>query len=276
METIGLVSPGAMGASIGAAATQNGYRVIWASEGRSQSTIDRAARANLEDCTSLSVLVSSCDILLGICPPHDAQSLAEQVTSLGFKGLYVDANAISPARTRSIADLVITKGCQFVDGGIIGGPAWEMGSGTRLYLSGDESDTVASCFKNSPLESIVISDQVGAASALKMSFAAYTKGSSALLSAILAVAEKEGVRSALEKQWGEEFTNWAHQGSISTSAKAWRFVGEMQEISSTFSAAGLPGDFHNGAADVYSRLAGYKDAETPPSIDDVLASLLKK
>jgi len=276
MEIIGLVSPGAMGASVGAAATQNGHRVIWASEGRSQQSFERATKANLEDCTSLSELVSSCGILLSICPPHDAQDLAHQVTSLGFNGLYVDANAISPARTRRLGDLIKSSGCQFVDGGIIGGPAWEMGCGTRLYLSGDESERVASCFKNSPLASIVVSDQIGAASALKMTFAAYTKGSSALLSAILAVAEKEGVRSALEKQWGDEFTNRAHRGTISTSAKAWRFVGEMQEISDTFSEAGLPGDFHNGAADIYSRLAEYKDAEKPPSVDELLATLLKK
>ncbi len=275
MEIIGLVSPGAMGASVGAAATVNGHQVLWASAGRSQATRDRAARANLADCQTLPMLVSECEILLSICPPHDAQVLAGEVISMGFRGIYVDANAISPTRSRRIGKLVGEAGCQYVDGGIIGGPAWQPGSGTRLYLCGEQAGRISQCFANSPLEALVLAGDIGAASALKMTFAAYTKGSTALLAAILAVAEREGVRADLEAQWGPELTQRAQLGTIATSAKAWRFVGEMQEIADTFREAGLPGEFHQAAAKIYERLADYKDATTPPTIDQLLVSLLK-
>jgi 3-hydroxyisobutyrate dehydrogenase-like beta-hydroxyacid dehydrogenase len=274
MTTIGLINSGAMGASVGAAALGNGNSVIWASEGRSQASVDRANKAGLSDCVNLQTLVENSDIILSVCPPHEAENVASQVIDLDFNGLYTDANAISPAHTRMIRDIVCKNGAEFIDGGIIGGPAWEMGCGTRLYLSGDKADHIASLFKDSPLEAMVISAKIGAASALKMSFAAYTKGSSALLTAILAVAEREGIRSELENQWGDNLTKRAHNGAILNSAKAWRFVGEMEEISETFSAAGLPGGFHLAAAQVYRKLSGYKDADQQPLIDEVLHTLL--
>lgn len=275
MTILGLIHPGAMGASVGAAAASNGQSVIWASEGRSEVTVQRAARAGLSDMGNLAALVSASDVIVSVCPPHEAENVAGQVMELGFTGLYTDANAVSPSRTRKIRDIVVDKGAEFVDGGIIGGPAWEMGCGTRLYLSGDKADEIRQYFSDTPLEAITISTQIGAASALKMSFAAYTKGSSALLTAILAVAEREGVRSELEQQWGKQFSQQAHRGAISTSAKAWRFVGEMAEISDTFSAAGLPAEFHRGAAQVYARLAEFKDATEAPDIEKILKALLK-
>lgn len=274
MERLGLLSPGAMGASVGAAATGNGHRVLWASAGRSKASRDRASRANLTDCQTLAALASQSEILLSVCPPHAAQALAIEVLSLGFKGIYVDANAISPARTRNISKLVGEAGCEYVDGGIIGGPAWEKNTGTRLYLCGAEADRISRCFSNSPLEVPVLTGAIGAASALKMTFAAYTKGSTALLAAILAVAEKEGVRPDLERQWGPELTRRAHNGTIASSAKAWRFVGEMHEIAETFGETGLPRGFHQAAAEIYSSLAGYKDTTETPTLEQLLDSLM--
>jgi len=274
MTILGLINPGAMGASVGAAAAANVQSVIWASRGRSDASVQRADRAGLTDCGDLATLASKSDVILSVCPPHEAENTANQVMRLGFNGLYADANAVSPARTRRIRDIVVNQGAEFVDGGIIGGPAWAMGCGTRLYLSGERAVEIRSYFEGTPLEAIAISEEIGAASALKMSFAAYTKGSSALLTAILAVAEKEGVRSELEQQWGESLSQQAHRGAISNSAKAWRFVGEMEEISDTFSDAGLPGEFHKGAAQVYTRLAGFKDATEAPDIELILKALL--
>ncbi len=274
MTNIGLHHPGAMGASVGAAAVSSATSVLWASAGRSDATIQRASKAGLSDLGDLSALVAASEVILSVCPPSAAENIAQQVADLGFRGLYVDANAVSPARARTIGEVLFRNGAEFVDGGIIGGPAWEIGCGTRLYLSGQQADQVRSYFNDSPLEAITISDEIGAASALKMSFAAYTKGSSALLTAILAVAEREGVRSELERQWGEKLTQQACRGAQLNSAKAWRFAGEMQEISETFAAAGLPGDFHVGAAEVFSRLAKYKDAEPPPTLEQLLDSLL--
>ncbi len=274
MSTIGLINPGAMGASVGAAALRNNHQVIWAGQGRSTATRTRAETAGLTDCETLQQLVSMSDVILSVCPPHDAQSVATTVAGLGFSGLYLDANAVAPAISRNIATDITSAGATFVDGGIIGGPAWKVESGTRLYLSGDDADvqSITALFNDSPLHTAIVSDKIGAASALKMVFAAYTKGSTALLTAILATAEAEGVRSHLEAQWGAKFTDETHYRVTNNAAKAWRFEGEMHEIAATFSGTGMPGGFHDAAAEVFARLAGFKD-QPPPDIDTLLDAL---
>ena len=134
---------------------------------------------------------------------------------------------------------------------------------------------VAACFAGSPLETPVISERIGAASAVKMGYAAYTKGTTALLTAILGMVEKEGVRADLARQWGDAFTTQTVRRVCSNTAKAWRFVGEMHEIAATFRGAGLPGGFHEAAAEVYERLEAFKDHPEPPAIESVLEVLLK-
>jgi hypothetical protein len=145
----------------------------------------------------------------------------------------------------------------------------------HLYLSGPRAKEVADCFVGSPLQSSVISDRIGAASALKMGYAAYTKGTTALLTAILGMVEKEGVRAELAGQWGDAFTDQAVRRVCANTAKAWRFVGEMQEIAATFKGAGLPSGFHEAAADVFERLEEFKDRTEPPAIESVLKTLLR-
>lgn len=275
-KSIGLINPGAMGASVGAAAVSTGNRVIWASALRSQATKERAARGNLEDVESLDNLISESDIILNVCPPYFAEDVAHEISNRGFKGLVLEANAISPERTRRIESILGSSGAHIVDGGIIGGPAWVAGGSTRLYLSGIRAEEISSLFAGSPLQAIVISDKIGAASALKMTFAAYTKGTTALLSAILAVAEKEGVREDLEKQWGEDFSRQTRNRVASNTAKAWRFAGEMREISHTFSQAGVPGGFHAAAAELFERLSEFKDHAETPAIEKVLATILRE
>ena len=273
-ETIGLINPGAMGASVGAAAAGTDHRVIWASSGRSDASRERADKAGLEDCVTLQRLIEQSDIILSICPPHAAEAVAGEIAAAGFSGTYLEGNAISPKRTRKIEQLILSSGGRFVDGGIIGGPAWRKESNTRLYLSGEQAIDIAACFSGSPLEAIVISNQIGAASALKMTFAAYTKGSTALLSAILAVAERSGVRAELERQWGDSFAEQTRNRVAANTAKAWRFAGEMREISATFTDAGIPGDFHEGAAEIFERLSQSKDRTGVPAIEEVLDALL--
>ncbi len=270
--TVGIITPGAMGASVAAAALGNCARVGWASAGRSPATLKRALDAGLTDFGDHRTLVAETDIIFSVCPPHLAGVIAGEIADLGFGGLYVEGNAISPARTRTIAATLAAGGATVIDGGIIGGPAWRREAGTRLYLSGEASKNAAALFDNSPLEAIVISEQIGAASALKMSFAAYTKGTTALLTAILAVAENEGVRADLERQWGEAFTTRTHTQVAVNTAKAWRFAGEMREIAATFEGAGLPGGFHSAAAEVFDRLATFKD-QPQPGISAVLEQL---
>jgi 3-hydroxyisobutyrate dehydrogenase-like beta-hydroxyacid dehydrogenase len=270
MTVIGLISPGQMGASIGAAASHSATRVIWAGDGRSKASHTRASDAGLENGGTIDTLVKDSDIILSVCPPHDAEDVARQVKQRAFPGLFVDCNAIAPEKSRQIAERFGYQ--NFVDGGIVGGPAWKSESGTRLYLSGDRSKEIAALFNNSPLETTIIPGEIGAASAMKMVFAAYTKGTTALLAAILGVAEKEGVRNVLESRWGQTFTEQTHQRVVANSAKAWRFEGEMQEIAATFENAGLPGGFHAAAAVVFERLAQFKD-EPAADIVELLKAL---
>lgn len=276
-EKVGILHPGQMGISVAASVKNGGFDVMWASEGRSELTRGRAESQNLEDVQTLKNICNECSILLSVCPPSAALDLAGAVASNGFQGLYLDANAISPDHTRQIKDIMESCGATFVDGGIIGGPAWKPGT-TWLYLSGTDVDRIEKIFSSGPIETDVISCEVGHASALKMCFAAYTKGSTALLCAILAVAEELGVRSALEQQWsrgGSDFTIKTHQQVQGVTAKAWRFEGEMKEISDTFEDVGIPGGFHQAAASIYARLVIFKGANEVPVLDKILDALLE-
>jgi len=275
MTVVGLLHPGAMGASIGAAALGNAEKVIWASAGRSDASKSRAGRAGLTDVGSLETLVKESDMIISVCPPDGAIKLALAVFELDFHGAYVDCNAVSPGHAREMAAGAAEVGATFIDGGIIGGPAWKAESGTRIWLSGRDCAEVVALFDDSPLQTDIVNADIGAASALKMTFAAYSKGTTALLAGILAVAEKEGVRDVLAKQWGEDFTLQAHRQVIFNAAKAWRFSGEMDQIAETFEVAGLPGGFHNAAAEVYERLADFKDWQTRPELDELLQALLR-
>lgn len=275
MKHIGLIHPGAMGASVGAAARSNHHTVLWAGQDRSADTVARARRADLTDIGTVAELVAASEIVLSVCPPHAAEDVAREVTELGFSGLYVECNAISPDRTRAIQQIVVGAGADYVDGGIIGGPAWKREAGTHLYLSGPRAEEVAVCFTDSPLLASVISERIGAASAIKMGYAAFTKGTTALLTAILGMVEKEGVRADLERQWGDAFAQQTIRRVCANTAKAWRFEGEMYEIAATFRGAGLPGEFHQAAAQIYKRLADFKDCAEPPSIEAVLERLLE-
>jgi 3-hydroxyisobutyrate dehydrogenase-like beta-hydroxyacid dehydrogenase len=273
--SIGILHPGEMGVSIAAAAQSGGAHVLWTSQGRSPATRARAVAHHLEDVITLEQLCAQTEVILSVCPPHAAEQQAHAVLAAGFHGLYVDANAIAPQRARAIAQTCQAGGADFVDGGIIGGPAWTPGR-TWLYLSGARAGEVQTLFAASPLATHVLGDQPGQASALKMCFAAFTKGSTALLCAVLASAEKLGVRADLEHQWAledETFPVQAAQRVRGVTAKAWRFTGEMDEIAATFRSAGLPGEFHAAAAEIYRRIAGYQGAPELPALEDVLTAL---
>jgi 3-hydroxyisobutyrate dehydrogenase-like beta-hydroxyacid dehydrogenase len=273
---IGILHPGEMGASVAAAARGAGARVSWASAGRSEVSRRRAAEAGLEDAGSLEELVSSSDLIVAVCPPDAATALAQSVAATRFGGIYVDANAVSTGTARQVAAIVEKAGARFVDGGIIGPPAHRPGT-TRLYLSGAEASTVVGAFEGGVLQAIAIDPRPGAASALKMCYAAWTKGSAALLTAIRALAVAEGVEAALIDEWSLSQPGLEARSAAAGSSnafKAWRFAGEMREIATTFEASGLPGGFHSAAADIYARLAGYKDCDPPPELERVIDTLL--
>ena len=276
-QRIGILHPGEMGISLAVCAQKSGHQVYWASEGRSTATYHRAVRYQLHDVQTVTHLCAECSMLVSVCPPHAAESVAQQVAAAGFAGLYLDANAISPQRAIQIGETMTQSGIGFVDGGIIGGPAWEPNQ-TWLYLSGPRADEIAACFSAGPLQTRVLGTTIGQASALKMCYAAYTKGTTALLAAILGTAEQLGVRDALYQQWNQENLHFAEQTEQrvrNATAKAWRFAGEMDEIAATFHDAGLPGEFHAAAAIVYRRLAHFKNAPSTPALADVLSALLE-
>jgi 3-hydroxyisobutyrate dehydrogenase-like beta-hydroxyacid dehydrogenase len=274
--TIGILHPGDMGVTIGTAARANGLRVLWASEDRSAQTRRRAEGAELEDVKTLPALVAASDVIVSVCPPHSALELARAVAAQGFSGIYVDANAVSPGTAGEIGQVVTQGGATFVDGGIIGPPARARGT-TRLYLSGEQAGRIARLFELGPLEAIAMDGGAGAASALKMAYAAYTKGTAALLVAIRALAIRAGVDQALLAEWAlsqPELGTRSERAAGETARKAWRFTGEMAEIAATFDDAGLPDGFFLASGKVYDSLAAYKDAPGTPSVSDVAKALM--
>jgi hypothetical protein len=183
-----------MGAALGTALRAKGESVLWASSGRSATTAARAGQAGLVDVVTLEELARLSEVILAVCPPYAAVDLARSMPSFG--GVYIDANAVSPRTALTIAGLVN----RYVDGGIIGPPPRTFGT-TRLYLSGDEAPLIVDLFAETIVETRVVSTDTAAASAVKMAFAAWTKGTSALLLAIRAVARAQGVEETLLDEW---------------------------------------------------------------------------
>lgn len=265
---IGFLHPGKMGSAMAAQVVGD---PLWCSDGRSGSTAARAASTSMTAVPDLSALVEQSDVIISICPPDASEDVAESVAACGFEGVYCDANAISPARARRIGD----RFAHYVDGGVVGPPPTEPGL-ARLYLSGASAATVAELWQDSNLEPIVIGEQPGAASALKMAYAAWTKGTSALLLDIHALAESEGVRGPLIEEWERsqpELARRTEGARRGATPKAWRFAGEMAEIADSFAAAELPDGFHRAAAEIYGALAEFKDADPAPDMAAILAAL---
>jgi 3-hydroxyisobutyrate dehydrogenase-like beta-hydroxyacid dehydrogenase len=251
--TIGLLHPGEMGAALGARLRERGHDVLWAADGRSAATRERALAAGLRDTGSLAVLTAASDVVLSVCPPHAALAIARSVA--GYGGLFVDANAVSPATAAAIGVVIEDGGGRFVDGGIVGPPPERAGT-TRLYLSGAAADaaTVAAALARTGVETPVLGAEPGAASALKMTYAAWTKGTAALLLALRATARATGVDDALLAEWERSQPGLAERSEQAAGAaahKGWRWAGEMEEIAATFAAAGQPGGFHRAAAEVF-------------------------
>jgi 3-hydroxyisobutyrate dehydrogenase-like beta-hydroxyacid dehydrogenase len=271
LETVGFLHPGAMGGAL--AATCAGQR-RWVSLARSDATASRAVAAGLTACASLEELASSCGTIVSVCPPSAAEAVAAAVARIGFDGIYVDANAVAPDTARRIGE----RFDRFVDGGIIGPPPIAAGT-TRLYLSGADATVVADLWQGSLLEVRLVEGPAGTASAVKVCFAAWTKGSAALLLAIRALAESEGVTDAIVGEWTTSMPDLiprAEHTARNVGPKAWRFAGEMEEISAAFAARDLPSGFHTAAAELYAALDVFKDRNPGPTLDEVLTRFARK
>lgn len=267
-DSTGFLHPGAMGSTVAAACSGQRW---WASETRSTATHERAEHAGLRDAVTLDALVERVDVLVSICPPSSALDVARSISARGFEGTYVDANAVSPALTIEMSALFD----DFVDGGIIGPPATTPGT-TRMYLSGRGAAAVAQRWSGSALDVRLLDETIGSASALKMAYAAWTKGRSALLLAVSALAEVHDVSDALQAEWEISQPGLAAIATATArqvAPKAWRFEGEMHQIAETFESVGLPGDFHRGAAEIYRRLADLQHGDAH-DLDRVITELV--
>jgi 3-hydroxyisobutyrate dehydrogenase-like beta-hydroxyacid dehydrogenase len=277
VPTVGLLHPGEMGTAVGASVVATGARVLWAGEARSTATRARAEEIGLEDAGTLAALVEQSGVILAVVPPHAALDTARAVAARGFRGLYVDANAVAPATAREIGRVVEASGARFVDGGIIG-PATRRPGAARIYLSGAAAPDVSGLFAAGPVEAIVLDGPAGAASALKAAFAGWNKGSQALLAAIRAFAIAEGVDGPLLAEWKismPEVPARSERAVADNARKAWRFVGEMDEIARSLADVGLPEGFHRAAGEIYRRLAGHP-ASGRPTVEDAAATLLRR
>ena len=247
---VGLLYPGEMGTAVGSAIRGE---VLWASEGRSEATRERAA--TFTDMGSVSQLVQASEVVVSICPPAIAEDVAREVFELGFDGIYLDANAISPTRMRRIAEL----GPQIVDGSIIAA------TGINVYLAGEHADDVAALFDEPAVKTIVVGDQVGSASALKMAFGGWNKIGIALTAQAHAIARAFGV------------TEWLEAEGVSAdrlprmAGRAWRWAPEMEEIADTCAELGLPEEIPRGAAQLYRRWESHRGA--PADLDRLLHDL---
>jgi 3-hydroxyisobutyrate dehydrogenase-like beta-hydroxyacid dehydrogenase len=282
MATVGLLHPGQMGAAVGGCLVSVGHEVLWDPAGRSRASTGRALAAGLTG-VSLGQLIARSEVIVSICPPHAAIDVAREVAAAGYTGCFVDANAISAGTAAQVSGIVTAPGAVYVDGGIIGGPPDTTGH-TRLYLSGPHAAEVRALFSRSRLDSRIAGGPLYAASALKMAYASWTKGSLALLLAARALARAEGVEQSLLDEWSlsqQDLGQRSERAAASAAAKGWRWVAEMEEIAASMSAAGLPPGFHQAAAEIWERAARADVPETrrpapaePASTLDTIMSAL--
>jgi len=256
---VAVISPGDMGSAVGRRLSEAGTRVVTALAGRSERTRALAADAGFVDAGSLVEAVRQADVLLSIVPPGRALEVAGAVGH-DPGPLYVDCNAISPATARSIGELV---GDRYVDAGIIGFPG-----APRFYASGRHAHELTQL----PLDVRVLDGEIGQASALKMCYAALTKGLTALLTESMVTANALGVTEALVAELSDsqpQFLTTARRGLPAMVPKAYRWIAEMEEIAATFEAAGLTPRMLLGAADVYRLVEEARTAADGKPLDSV-------
>lgn len=260
IRTIGIVSPGDMGQAIAARLKEAGFNVCTALDGRSGRTAELAAKAGLRDCGTVERLVAECDLILSILNPAAALQKAREVAAgmraAGKPVAFADCNAIAPKTVQDIETIIRGAGGAFVDAGIIGPPPRGPGA-TRIYVSGPDAG-LFSQIRHASLDIRVAGERAGDASAVKMCYAAFTKGTIALGMELLIAAERLGVADLLARELKESQAAM-HASllarSVSMPPKAYRWVPEMLEIAKTFEDAGMTPRMLQGAADMYEMIA---------------------
>ena len=288
MRTVGIISPGDMGAAVGRVLCDHGLEVVTCLAGRSELTRLRAREAGLREVADYDALVAEVDLLLSVLVPAEAVSLAEQVSAAmhrtGARPVYADCNAIAPRTVAGIARVMEDAGALFIDAGIIGPPPRRDGSGgTRFYCSGPDTSALEALNAHG-LDVRVVGPEVGQASGLKMVYAASTKGTTALWTELLVAARALGLDTALADEFSLSRADVSRQligGIPSMPRRARRWVGEMEEIAATFADLGLTPHMLRGAADMYrlvseTPLADQTSREPDPSLDSILDILVHR
>lgn len=259
-KNIGVVSPGDMGQAIAMRLKACGFDVYTALDGRSPRTRELAAQAGLVDCGSMEQLATSCELIFSVLNPgaavDKARELAAAIGVTGKKPVFVDCNAISPQTVREIDSIIRQAGATFIDAGIIGPPP-RGNARTRIYVSGADAE-ILTRITDKNLDIRVAGEHIGDASAVKMCYAAYTKGALALGMETLIAARMLGVDQVLETEMQEslaEVRKWILSRSEPMPPKAHRWVPEMLEIARTFEGVSMTPRILQGAADMYEFIA---------------------
>lgn len=261
IQTVGILSPGDMGHAIGGVLQRHGMRVITNVRDRSERTRSLAMVAGIQEIPDDEMLVREADVVLSILPPaqayHCAERIAAALRATGAALLFADCNAIAPRTALTLDQLITGAGGSFVDVGIIGGPPriGEQG-GPRLYASGPRATDLA-LLSNYGLDMRVLGERSGQASGLKMCYASLTKGLTALATESLVAAQALGLQEPLIAEFQElPFFKTIQRLVPGMPPKAYRWVGEMEEIACTFSDLGLPPQMPEGAAALYRFIEG--------------------
>ena len=256
---IAILSPGAMGSAISGRLVEHGARVLTTLRGRSAATVDRARVARMED-VSLETIAKA-DLILSVVPPGEAVALAKGlVTRLSesrHKPVYIDCNALSPKTKTEIAGTLAEAGCDVIDGAIVGAPPQPGEKGPRIYVSGDHSDR-ASVLRTLGLGVRQIDGPIGAAAALKMSYAGINKGVIAIGTAMLLAACRSGASTGLHQELGESLPQLLSKfqtGIPDMYPNTYRWVAEMREIAAFLGEDKAAAMIFEGAAQLYDRLA---------------------
>ncbi len=270
VETVAVLSPGDMGSAVGGALAADGLRVITALSGRSDRTKELAKRSGIEDVGTLENVVQQADLILSILVPDQAEKLAggvaSEISKTGKPVAFADCNAVSPETGIRMAAVIENAGGRFIDAGIIGGPP-RGGTPPRFYASGPH-ESVLGELNGRGITVPMMGGEVGRASAIKMCYAAITKGTQALYAATLVAAESLGTYEELieEMTSSQPGTLKSMQRVSVVSDRAFRWIGEMEEIAATFEVAGVTPKLHEGSGDIFQMIAdspiGHERPET--------------
>jgi 3-hydroxyisobutyrate dehydrogenase-like beta-hydroxyacid dehydrogenase len=259
--TVVVIAQGEMGAGIGQRLAEGGARVLTSLTGRSAASAARAAKAGMEVIGDDARLVAEADFVLSVIPPGEAvpfaRRMAPALAKAAKKPIFVDGNAISPARVAEVAAIIAPSGSRFVDGGIIGSPPSPGKSGGRFYVSGPDAAS-ALALRDYGLDVRQVEGGIGAASALKCSYAALTKGTQALGMALMLGAMRAGVAPELRQEFASSqpaLAAFLARQIPNMYRKAYRWVAEMEEIGDHL-GTGTPGarDIYHGMARLYEAL----------------------